>query len=175
MNGLLRFIPAVVVIMTLCGFSLEANAEGVPEAPPLRQIPGIIAPDQFPQGCVDCHVNRPDLKRDVRLSTVMRHWQDKVDPMFLARIRPFVPVNMELAGKHPAFEAESADIPQACLQCHENTSEPAPPLGPLLHGLHLVGGEENHFLSKFQGECTLCHKLNAQTGEWSLGSGREGE
>lgn len=173
MNRLSRFIPTVVVIMTLCGFSLEASAEEVAEAPPLRQIPGITAPDQFPRGCVDCHVNRPDLKMDVRLSTVMRHWQEQVDPAFLARITPFVPVSTVLKGKHPSFQAESADIPQVCLLCHAKTSEYPPPLGPLLHGLHLVGGENNHFLSKFQGECTLCHKLNVQSGDWSLGSGRE--
>lgn len=174
MNKLSRFIPAVILIMVVCGISVVANAEGEPQSsPPLRQIPGITAPDQFPRGCVDCHVNRLDLKMDVRVSTIMRQWQEKVDPTFLAKIRPFVPVSMALKGKHPTVQAEFADIPQVCLQCHGITPESAPPLGPLLHGLHLVGGEKNHFLSTFQGECSHCHKLNAETGVWSLGSGRE--
>jgi len=174
MHSLLRFIPAATLVIVVCCIPVEANSEGEPQAsPPLRQIPGVTAPDQFSRGCVDCHVNRPDLNMDVRISTAMRQWQDKVDPEFLAKVRSFAPVGMALKGKHPKLQAEVADIPKACLKCHSKASKSAPPFAQLLHGLHLVGGERNHFLSMFQGECTHCHKLDAATGLWSLGGGTE--
>ena len=43
----------------------------------------------------------------------------------------------------------------------------------MLHGLHLLGGDKNVFLSQFQGECRHCHKLDAASGNWSLKSGAE--
>jgi len=67
-----------------------------------------------------------------------------------------------------------AEFPKACLERHAATLTTAPPLGRLLHGLHLVGGAGNHFLSLFQGKCTHRHKLDPATGVWSLGSGTEG-
>jgi hypothetical protein len=160
--------------MLVCGVPVEASSEGEPQAlPPLRQIPGVTAPDQFPRGCVDCHVNRPDLKMDRRISTIMRQWHDKVAPEFLAKVRPFAPVGMALKGRHPKLQVAVADIPKACLKCHAKASKSAPPFAQLLHGLHLGGGEKNPFLSMFQGECTHCHKLDAATGLLSLGGGTE--
>ena len=146
---------------------------GEPQGPPPRPIPGLTAPDQFPRGCVDCHVVIPDRKMDVRLSTLMRQWQDKVEPALLERLRPFTPGEIALKGKHPKFEVAGAEVPKACLTCHARTSKAAPPLGRMLHGLHLVGGEKNHFLTQFQGECTHCHRLETATGNWVLKSGAE--
>jgi hypothetical protein len=75
MKKLLRFISGATLIIMVCCLPVEAKAEGGPQASlPLPQIPGVTAPDQFPRGCVDCHVNRPDLKMDVRISTIMRQW-----------------------------------------------------------------------------------------------------
>ena len=174
---MLKLSYAVVVIIlgiAIYTIAVDSAPEGQPPAPPpLRQIPGITAQDQFPHGCVDCHINRPDLNMDVRISTLMRQWQDKVDPAFLAKVQAFAPADMSLKGKHPKVEGALADIPNACLKCHSRTSQSAPPFCRLLHGLHLVGGEKNPFLSMFQGECTHCHKLNSVTGAWSFWSGAE--
>jgi len=162
------------VAVAVCSLPVDGFPQGDPQAQaPLRQIPGVTAPDQFPRGCVDCHVNRPDLKLDVRISTLMKQWQDTVTPDLLAKVRGFTPAGISLKGKHPKFDATVADIPKSCLTCHSRTSTWAPPFVRLLHGLHLVGGAQNHFLAMFQGECTHCHKLNSATGAWSLGGGTE--
>ncbi len=114
---------------------------------------------------------------DVRISTLMQQWQANVVPALLARVREFAPAGMPLKGIHPKIEGGLAEIliPDVCLKCHSQMSKLAPPFSQLLHGLHLVGGEKNHFLSMFQGECTHCHKLDPATGLWSLGSGVEKE
>jgi len=46
-------------------------------------------------------------------------------------------------------------------------------LARMLHRVHLSGGNESHFLTLFQSECTHCHKLDMSTGRWGLGSGTE--
>jgi hypothetical protein len=43
----------------------------------------------------------------------------------------------------------------------------------MMHKIHLSGGEENRFLTVYQGECTHCHKFNVPTGLWSLPSAPE--
>lgn len=174
MHQLWRLVCTLTFIMTVFSPLLAAAPAGEPESPsPLRQIPGLTAPDGFPRGCVDCHVVLPERNMDVRISTLMRRWQTEVEPALLERVRAFSPAGMRLKGRHPELEAATADIPGTCLDCHSPTSKSAPPFARLLHGLHLVGGESNHFITQFQGDCTYCHKLNAATGEWSLGGGSE--
>ena len=169
-----QLLLVVMLLFVGLGEATAASPQGPAHAPPpVRQIPGLTAPDQFPRGCVDCHVNLPDQNMDVRLSTLMRGWQEQVNPLLLARVRAFTPGDIALEGKHPPVDVGRVEVPQACLECHAATSKTAPPLGRLLHGLHLVGGAGNHFLSLFQGECTHCHKLDKETGVWSLGSGTE--
>jgi hypothetical protein len=150
----------------------EPPAEEV-SAPAARALPGLTAPDQFPRGCVDCHVDRPDLGMDVRLSTQMRQWEVAVEAGFLERVRAFTPADMRLDGRHPKVEGTGGEIPASCLVCHAAKSKEAPPFGRLLHGLHYAGGAENHFVSLFGGECLHCHKLDPATAVWSLGSGEE--
>jgi len=164
---------AVILLMLAGSIPSIAGSQEPPAPPPSRQIPGLTTPDQFPRGCVDCHVNRPDLRLDVRLSTLVGQWQTKVDSALLARVRRFTPAAIPLKGKHPKINAATAEIPKTCLMCHSRTSTVAPPFVRLLHGLHLVGGANNHFLTMFQGECTHCHKLDKTTGVWSLGGGTE--
>jgi len=176
MQKLLQVMMASTFLIAVRSIAVAASPEGQP--PPLpapRLIPGVTAPDQFPRGCVDCHVNRLDVEKDVRLSTFMQEWQVQVAPLFLAKVRTFSPAEMPLKGKHPKIGGGLADIPipSTCLKCHSRTSKTAPPFARLLHGLHLVGGEKNHFVTMFQGECTHCHKLDTATGRWSLGGGTE--
>lgn len=152
---------------------IAAPQEGPPNPPLPRAIPGLTAPDAFPGGCVDCHVNMPGLKMDTRLSVRMRVWQSGADPLFLDKVKAYAPEGMVLTGKHPKADEALSDIPNGCLKCHSQESRTAPPFARMIHGLHLTGGEKNHYLSLFQGECTHCHKLDPQTGAWAFASGAE--
>ncbi len=156
--------------------ALRGQAEPAPAPPPgtLPPIPGLTAVDPFPGGCVDCHVQLPEENLDVRISTLMRQWYDSAGATLLATAQASLgPAGRALSGSHPEVEEELADIPDGCLRCHGRRAVEAPPFSRLLHRIHLVGGEENVFLSRFQGECTYCHKLDPATGQWSLPSGPE--
>lgn len=146
---------------------------GKPAAAAPRAIPGITAKDQFPRGCVDCHVNYTDQKMDLRFSTLMKQWTEKVDPQLLKRVAGSAPTGVTLKGKHPPVLGTLKNVPAGCLPCHGRTSTMAPPFSKMMHALHLSGGKDNRFLTQFQGECMHCHKLNAATGAWSLPSGPE--
>jgi len=68
----------------------------------------------------------------------------------------------------------SAQLPVGrALAARERRRKKAPPFAPLVRVIHLTGGAENHFMTIFQGECTHCHKLDVQTGAWSVPSGPE--
>lgn len=169
-----RCFPWSMLLVLLAAIAMAApEGPGAPPAPPARQIPALNAPDLFPRGCVDCHVDRPDLKMDTRLSSLMRGLAGGARPELLAAAQAAAPAGLTLTGKHPDAEAALADIPRNCLECHGATSQEAPPFGRLVHRIHLTGGEQNHFLTLFQGECTHCHKLDAASGEWMLPSGQE--
>lgn len=149
-----------------------SEGEG-PPMPPARQIPGITAEDMFPRGCVDCHINRPEIGRDVRISTIMREWSREVEPKFLEKAQAAAPEGTTLVGKHPAGAEKITDIPAGCLKCHGRSSQTAPSFSRMMHLYHLTGGDENPFPSVFKGECTHCHKLNKTTGAWSIPSAPE--
>jgi hypothetical protein len=148
----------------------EKSAQALPSA---RKIPGITTQDAFPRGCVDCHTNHPELNLDARFSTLMKEWNIKVEPGLLAKAQAAAPKGVTLKGKHPAVAYALKNIPEGCLTCHSKKSTQAPPFAQMLHKIHLTGGEENHFLTMYQGECTHCHKLNSSTGQWSLASSPE--
>lgn len=150
------------------------SSPGAPPAPPsARKIPGINAPDPFPNACVSCHVNMPEQNMDARFSTLMKGWREKVEPGLLAKAQAAAPAGVTLKGKHPAITSALRNIPDGCLKCHGAESKKAPPFARMIHLVHLTGGDENHFMTMFQGECTDCHKLNATTGAWSIPSAPE--
>ena len=153
---------------------VAAPAKGSPPPlPPARKIPGINAADQFPNGCVSCHVNLPERNMDERLSTLLKSWTVKVDPALLTKAQAAAPAGVTLKGKHPVVAAALKDVPAKCIGCHGAASKKAPPFARLIHRIHLVGADENHFMTEFQGECTYCHKLNQATGAWSVASAPE--
>ena len=137
----------------------------------LPDLPGVTTPDKTPRGCVDCHANRPERKKDSRLPTLLAQWKNGADPKVLEKAQAAAPANRILAGKHPDIAAQIQVIPNDCLMCHGRDSQSAPPFAKLQHTLHLVGGKENRFLAAAQGTCTHCHKLDPKTGAWHLGSG----
>lgn len=137
-------------------------------------IPGITTPDNFPGGCVDCHIRLPERNMDVRLSTRMKKWRESVDPQLLARIGAVSPKTVTLTGRHPPLPEQSyRNIPGSCMACHGKSQTKIPAMAPMLHALHLIGGKENHFITEFQGACTHCHKFDARTAKWSIPSGAE--
>jgi hypothetical protein len=151
----------------------QATRLGVKPEPALPDLPGLTTPDRTPNACVDCHANHPEMKRDFRLTTTLASWRDKADSTIVAKARATAPQPEKILGRHPDIEAFVKTIPDGCLPCHNRESRLAPPLGKLLHEIHLVGGKENHFLTVTNGTCTSCHKLDQKTGEWHLGSGEE--
>jgi hypothetical protein len=132
------------------------------------------AADPFPNGCVSCHTLDKAKGEDHRLSTLMGAWSaGKISPDLLARSKAAMPAGVALKGKHPAAADALEDIPSACFDCHDAGSKKAPPFTRLMHLVHLTGGTKNVFVTTFKGDCTHCHKLNGQTGEWTLPSGPE--
>jgi hypothetical protein len=166
--------PGTVVallLLTLPSAPLGSEpAEGAPAHPP-PAIPGITAPDAFPNACVDCHLNYEQQKLDVRFATLLAAWQQGATPKLLEKARAAAP-GATLTGKHPAVAGAVSDVPRKCLVCHGKTATKAPPFAAMLHAIHLEGGAENHFLSLFGGSCTHCHKLDRKTGRLTVPSRR---
>jgi hypothetical protein len=131
------------------------------------------AVDAYPGGCVSCHVVSKDKVQDHRLSTLLKAWTaGKVDADLLAKSKASMPAGVALKGKHPAADDALEDIPSSCLDCHGADSKKAPPFTRLMHLVHLTGAK-NEFVTTFKADCNHCHKLNGQTGEWSIPSGPE--
>jgi hypothetical protein len=141
--------------------------------PPARKIPGLTAADTHPKGCVDCHIQYPELKLDERFTTYMAGWTTKVDAGLLKKAQAAAPAGVTLKGRHPQTSAATKEIPPSCLGCHSKGSKTAPAFARMMHLIHLTGGDQNKFLTVFQGECTLCHKLDTATGQWTMPSGLE--
>jgi hypothetical protein len=164
-----------IMISTAAAIALTAMtiAAGTQTKPPQpRQIPGITAKDTFPGGCVDCHAVTKD--GDMRLSTALAKWKGEVPAPLLAKAKAASADPAKVKGKHPPTPNPKANIPQSCLTgCHKKGSTIAPPFTQLVHAIHLSGGGQNLFLTKFQGECTHCHKLDQKTGGWKIGNGSE--
>ena len=135
---------------------------------------GSAAVDPSPNGCVSCHVLDKSKGVDERLSVKLQEWTaGKIEPGLLAQSKASSPAGLTLKGKHPAAEDSLEDIPGACLDCHDPGSKKAPPFARLLHLVHLSGGVNNTYVTKFKSDCMHCHKLNTQTGEWTMPSGPE--
>lgn len=145
---------------------------GAPGTTPGQEARDPGSGDPFPQGCVSCHVVLPD-GMDVRLSTLMAGWQAGVGPELLAAAQAASPGGVTLSGRHPDPGESLADVPAGCLTCHGRDARSAPPFARLMHRVHLTGGESNPFVTMFGGACTHCHKLDPDSGAWSLPSGRE--
>jgi hypothetical protein len=169
---------AALVLVALAGGGPAAPQETTgtqPPLPPPREITGITAPDPHPRACVDCHVVYPEIDQDERLSTLMTGWSQAVDPKLLATAQAAMPKGVALKGRHPAAPGALKKPPASCLPCHGRTSKTAPPFARMIHAIHLTGGKDNVFLTRFQGECTHCHKLDTASGAWLVPSGPEKE
>jgi hypothetical protein len=169
------FIVTAALLAAVTGLpaaAADTAAAGSPPAP--RAMPGLTTADTHPGACVDCHIAYPERGMDARLSVQLAAWtRGEVAPRLLELARTSAPPGAVIKGRHPESSDSLEDVPNACLDCHGEDARKAPPFARLIHLVHLEGGAENHFVTVFQGECTLCHKLDARTGQWSLPSGPE--
>lgn len=171
MSGIKCLLLTVTVLWGLATVAVAQEAK----LPPARPIPGITIEDLYPRACVDCHIVYEDVELDARLSTLLKGWLEHVEPELLEKAQAAAPEGVTLEGKHPSVSFAMADIPSACTSCHSKISDDLPPLGRMLHVIHLTGGDANTFLTAFHGECTHCHKLDRATGEWSVPSAPEAQ
>lgn len=168
------FIGSMALVLLAPAASLAGKPAAKPAPPAARKIPGLTAEDTHPKACIDCHVNHPEMNLDARLSTIVRGLTQQVDPKMLAKTMAAATYPSKIQGRHPpVVDTTFNDIPNACLKCHGPKFQAAPRFVRLMHLIHLVGGQENHFMTLYQGECTLCHKLDQKTGTWSIPSGAE--
>lgn len=169
------FMSMLIGIGTWMTLSTEkAAAADEATLPPPRQVPALNAPDTHPNACVDCHIVYKGGGLDTRLSVLLSNWTaGTVEPGLLAKGQASAPAGVRLQGRHPKAGDATQDIPAACLDCHGAVSTKAPPFARLMHLIHLTGGAQSPYMTVFQGECTYCHKLDAQTGAWSVPSSAE--
>ncbi|HEX2864091.1 MAG TPA: hypothetical protein VHN99_05950 [Deinococcales bacterium] len=180
---MLRVTPVkafATMLVMLAGITVLAQqAQPAPKpAPP--QIPGITATDSHPNGCVNCHQYRADLKRDYRLSTTLHEWSQKGTEADFVNIAKAVWPNAKITGRHPDVTADlkGQDIPGACIDCHEGNDIP---LERVLHLVHLSllpdgpAANPGAFITAYGGFCTNCHTVGASTGLVTVKSGKENE
>jgi len=149
-----------------------AQEVGSAEPPGTRSIPGLTGADTHSEACVSCHIRMDDIGLDARLSTALGDWQREVPQKVMEIAEGLMASPDVLMKRHPPVALPLEAVPSSCINCH-NAVPTAPPFVPLVHLLHYRGGENNHFLSVFGGECTLCHKLDRATGIWQVPSGSE--
>lgn len=162
-------------VLCLAGRGIFAEDKAAKAEQKVPEIQGITVADPLPNGCVGCHKNYPEKNMDVRLTKILAKWKDGVEPKYLKLAQAGMSAGVTLTGKHPDVGALVKVIPDDCLMCHRGGSEKVPEFEVLLHAIHLTGGADNHYIMNFGGQCMNCHKLDAKTGKWHLGSGREAE
>lgn len=165
-----KLLPLILVLSCSLIVLIAQGGEEEQSEPAARKIPGITTRDAYPNGCVDCHINHPEINKDPRFSTLLKQWKKKVEPKILTKAQASAPKGVTLKGRHPNAASSLKNIPAGCQTCHSKESKTAPSFSRMMHLLHYTGGEENPFLTEYQGECTHCHKLNPLTGEWFMPS-----
>ena len=100
--------------------------------------------DDFPDGCVSCHVVLPD-GADKRLATIL----DEIG--------------------HLSLKGKVARVPADCIACHEKKSVTKSSV--LAHQAHFGTPEKNIFIERFGGDCRHCHAVDGETGEAALKQG----
>ncbi len=105
---------------------------------------GALLADDFPDGCVSCHVVLDD-GADKRLTAVL----DEIG--------------------HVALKGKVARAPADCIGCHEKKSDT--PFSILIHQAHFDKPDTNVFVQRFGGDCRTCHAMDGSTGEAKLKQG----
>jgi len=171
-KGLTLILAAVLTVGVGVGIAVFTQETELPE------IPGITITDDHPNGCVDCHRDRPDIGRDFRLSTHIREWATEGAEEEIMELAEAAWPEASLSGMHPDVSGMVAtqELPTFCINCHADGSDK--PLYRVLHLIHFTGGEENHFLTSYGGFCTQCHAVdldleNPPSGGVEIKTGKE--
>ncbi|MGI6037523.1 MAG: hypothetical protein ACOYD6_04770 [Limnochordia bacterium] len=116
----------------------------------MEGLPGITDADPYPDGCVDCH--RKGDARDSRLSTIIARLAEE--------------------GRHPdvAERTSTEVLPDSCAPCHG--PDASLPLAVFSHRDHYQG-DDNVFITRYEGECLHCHSLDREKGMIEIKSGQE--
>ena len=118
--------------MLLCALALVG---GLPDA----------RADDYPNGCVSCHVQA---ETDSRLNTL------------LANIG------------HNRGGERTKDIPVGCNRCHApDGSGNAPSIRKLVHSIHYETPDSNRFVNQYGGDCRSCHSLDSASGHVAIKTG----
>ena len=104
-------------------------------------VPGAYA-DDYPQGCVDCHVKTDSL--DFRLNVLL----EQIGHRWIKTLRT---------------------VPDGCGRCHEPDDDAT--LSELLHAIHYEVPKSNTFVGRFGGDCRHCHTMDAEAGEAAVKNG----
>jgi len=123
-------------------------------------------PADKPSACVVCHTKTAD--GDHSMSAIIAGMVKGVDAKLLAKAQAAAPEGATLKGKHMNVASMVKSVPDGCVKCHNDKSKMAPPMGRMLHMIHLTG-EDNHFAKL--GTCTSCHSLDEKTGVQSITNG----
>jgi hypothetical protein len=110
----------------------------------LVSSPVATAADEFPQGCVSCHMVLPD-KADKRLSVVLA----------------------ELG--HLPIKGKVARVPADCIACHDSKVDT--PFSVIVHKAHFGSPDKNEYIKRFGGDCRNCHTMDGATGQAKLKQG----
>ncbi len=105
---------------------------------------GIAVADEFPEGCVSCHVQKiGDV--DFRLNTLLAQiGHRKVDRLKV--------------------------IPRDCGRCHAS-DDGEDSFTVMIHQIHFDVPNINLFVQRYGGACTHCHEVNTESGEAGLKNG----
>jgi hypothetical protein len=109
-------------------------------------LPGILADDAYPNGCVSCHKNDADAV-PLKLN------------LMLARIQG-----------HPKVDAIVKTAPKDCGMCHKAGAKMGD-LSPVVHKAHFAKKADSQFIKLFQGSCLHCHTMNLAGGMVTIKSG----
>ena len=109
--------------------------------------PAITAADDYPEGCVDCHIETDD--GDFRIATL-------------------------LAEKgHTRINEGGDQVPQGCAYCHSADDEgTASSIRTLMHMIHYEEPDDNLFVSESRSDCRHCHSLDSAEGTVGIKSGK---
>jgi mono/diheme cytochrome c family protein len=100
-----------------------------------------FAEDEYPEGCVSCHVategdGMPALRLDVLLAKI----------------------------GHGRGGERTLKVPTGCTRCHASDDQgSAGSLGKLVHLVHFREAADNKFTSEYGGDCSSCHAMDPST------------
>jgi hypothetical protein len=130
----------VLALACLAGILLLLTAQAAP-----GKLPGLVSPDPFPHGCIDCHKTQAG-GTDTRLN-----------------------VTLKTVAKHPDIARVVRNVPTDCAICHKAGSGPKG-VDIVVHKSHYEARGEGVFVKTYGGDCLSCHALSLTSFEMTVKS-----